>query len=120
MPGTQRGRGLPVPAAPGRWAGRQRSGNYKSQGVAAQAAEGAVSGGAGPSEAERGQRGARATLWVRAPRAGDHVQRQQLQPDPKPGNPHHSPGGPRRWRAAAARGLQHHSRRHALQHHPRR
>ena len=52
--------------------------DYKSQGASPREAEGAVSGGTGPSEAEQGQRGARATLRLRAERAGDHVQRQQL------------------------------------------
>lgn len=72
---------------------------------------------AGRSEA-RGALGPRPGCGLSA--RGDHVRRQQLQPDPEPGHPHHSEGGPRRRRAAAPRGLQHHPRRHAFQHHPRR
>lgn len=72
----------------------------------------------GAGRGGRGCRGRRATFWLLALRAEDHVRGQQLQPDPEPGHPRHSPGGPQRRRAAPPRGLQHHPRRHALQHHP--
>lgn len=102
-----------------RWGGGT-AGTTNPRGCLEEEAEGMVLGGAGRSEAERGWRGGRITLQLPVLRARYHVGRQQLQPDPKPGHPRHSPGGPKRRRAAAARGLQYHPRRHALQHHPRR
>lgn len=80
---------------------------------------GAGLGGEGRGVPRRGGGSSgRATFWLRAVRAEDHVRGQQLQPDPKPGHPRRSPGSPQRRCAAPRRGLQHHPRRHALQHHP--
>lgn len=112
-------------AAARRRLGGGTAGTTNPRGCLEEEAEGMVLGGAGWSEVERGGarrseawRGGRTTLQLLVLRARYHVRRQQLQPDPKPGHPGHSPGGPKRRRAAAARGLQYHPRRHALQHHP--
>ena len=109
-------RGAPEPAA----AGRRRlqgggAGTTNPKGRLPERRKGRSR--AGRSEA-RGALGPRPGCGLDA--RGDHVRRRQLQPHAEPGHPRHSEGGPRRRRAAAPRGLQHHPRRHAFQHHPRR
>lgn len=72
------------------------AGTTNPRGRGEEKTEGTVLGGAGGSEAERGRRGRRGrrtTLRLPALRAGHDVRGQQLQPDPKPGHPRHSPGG---------------------------